>query len=197
MKNVLMYTQFIVQATLILVSFNTFLADSGFKYYQIPVVLLILLIPELWSRFLWKVPLIRSLFSIIGFEKYPDINGEWKGILNSSYFYDNKKNIYTKDIDCEMIIRQNPEYIEVDCKFGQSESKSFYAQLIKRHQHSKEWYLIYAYDNQPHDTTLQASPNGGNHKGFCFLQLKENRLEGFYSNDEVRKTRGRINVKKQ
>lgn len=195
MINIKKYTSFIVQTTVILISFNTFLDNNGLGI-QFPLVLFILAIPSLWNMYFWKLPFSSIFSKIIGIEDYPNLNGKWKGVLNSSYFYDKKENVDRKDMDCEMNIKQTPAYIEVDCKFGQSESKSWYAQLIRRDLHSNEWYLIYVYNNTPRESKLQASPHGGNHKGFCLLELKENILEGFYSNDEVRKTRGKIRVEK-
>jgi len=40
------------------------------------------------------------------------------------------------------------------------------------------------------------STGGGMHEGFCYLEIEGNVLEGYYTNDENRKTRGSITFTK-
>ena len=65
--------------------------------------------------------------------------------------------------------------------------------LKKNKKWNGKWFLVYAYRNKPQITKLTNSLSGGMHEGFTYLDVEsDNKLEGYYANDENRKTRGKL-----
>ncbi len=155
----------------------------------------------LWNNHLWKIKKFKlsgMLSYLCGFHDYPDLAGQWAGDYCSSYNFDEENKQYTTTDKVEMDIRQNYLSIKIRCRFGESsESKSFFSTLLQD-EHG-DWGLIYAYRNDPRDPALQSAPSGGIHEGFAYLKVKDNgdKLEGYYTTDEMRKTRGRIVLQKK
>lgn len=153
----------------------------------------------LWSSVLWKIkkPFVIIAGNLIGFYDYPNLEGEWKAKYASSYKADAKTGEYKTFGEGVAVITQSYSNITLDIDWGNSsKSESFLVEL--RQKENKEWYLVAAYTNIPKDPKLPNSQNGGQHTGFCLLTFDEKRkqLIGFYANDENRKTRGRLTLKK-
>lgn len=92
----------------------------------------------------------------------------------------------------EATITQSYSTLFIEGDFGQqSDFESFFAQL--KQKENGKWFLVYAYRNRPKSSKLTNSLSGGMHEGFAYLDVaSKTKLEGFYSNDENRKTRGKI-----
>jgi hypothetical protein len=70
----------------------------------------------LFNRYFWKYKIFKKLGIIIA----DDLNGNWKGIVKSSY--DDMKS----DIDAELIIEQSATNIKIYGTFNQSKSVSIH-----------------------------------------------------------------------
>ena len=152
----------------------------------------------IWDKWLWKVKkaLIPQIGGLLGFYNYPNLNGKWKAEYCSSYKYDFDKDEYTHEGTGTVIIKQSYTKIFVTGRFGKSSKFESFASLLKQKENG-DWYLVYGYESNPLDSSLQQSKDGGTHKGFCYLEtLNAKKLEGYYTNDENRKTRGKILLKK-
>lgn len=164
------------------------------------VSLIIFIIFLLWDRVAWKIKkynIVPTLGNLVGFYNYPSISGTWAVNYKSSYNYDSNKNRYTTQGTGRAEIKQTYSSLFITCDFGNesSNSESFIAKL--KQKENGEWFLIYGYQNRPRDPRLANSLDGGMHEGFCYLTVKSNKLEGYYTNDEGRKTRGKITFTKQ
>jgi hypothetical protein len=164
------------------------------------IAAVLFLIFIIWDRYLWKkkrfyISFLCSLAT--GLYDYPDLSGKWKVKYFSSYKYDEKNDKYTTEGEGEVKISQCYSTLNIEGVFGASSKfESVIANL--KQKESERWMLVYAYRNTPTDTALASSKNGGMHMGFCYLELSDDqrKLEGFYSNDEQRKTRGKITLQK-
>jgi len=139
-----------------------------------------------WDKLLWKRKWLSYLLcKFVGFYEYPILEGQWELSFESIY------NGGTKGTG-EAIIQQSYSSLFIEGNFGQNSNfESFFAQL--KQKESGKWFLVYAYRNHPKSTKLTSSPSGGMHEGFTYLDVKSpTKLEGYYSNDENRKTRGKI-----
>ncbi len=144
-----------------------------------------------WDKWLWKNKKISYLLcKLVGFHEYPNINGTWDITYQSSYNGGTTGN-------GQAIIEQTYSSLFVEGNFGVDSSfESFFAQL--KQKENGKWFLVYAYRNRPRNTKLTNSRSGGMHEGFTYLDIvNKSKLEGYYSNDENRKTRGKVTLVKQ
>lgn len=139
-----------------------------------------------WDKGLWKQKRLSYLLcKLVGFYEYPVLGGKWQINYKSTY------NNGAKGAG-EATIQQSYSSLFLEGNFGENSSfESFFAQL--KQKENGKWFLIYAYHNKPHNTNLTSSLSGGMHEGFAYLNIvNKTKLEGYYSNDENRKTRGKI-----
>lgn len=139
-----------------------------------------------WNKWLWKIQWLSYLLcKLVGFYEYPVLNGNWS-IKYESTFNNGKRGVG------DAIIQQSYSSLHIDGSFGTSSSfESFFAQL--KQKESGKWFLVYSYRSKPRTLALINSLSGGMHEGFVYLDIfDKNKLEGYYSNDENRKTRGKI-----
>lgn len=150
-----------------------------------------------WDKFLWKQKrfFIPHIAKLAGLHDYPNLNGKWKAEYSSSYKYDTEHDRYVTTGTGEIIIKQDYTSIFITGQFSESDSESFVANL--KQKENRDWFLIYGFRNKPKSEKLQNSPSGGMHEGFCYLEVLHDKLSGYYTNDENRKTRGRIVLIKQ
>ncbi len=140
----------------------------------------------IWDRWLWKQKSLSSLIcKLVGFYEYPVLEGKWQLSYESTY------NGGTKGTG-EVTNQQSYSTLFIEGDFGQNSNfYSFFAQL--KQKENGKWFLVYAYRNKPKSKKLTGSPSGGMHEGFAYLDvINTTRMEGYYSNDENRKTRGKI-----
>lgn len=140
-------------------------------------VLLIGILFFLYERYLWRLPGIRHLHGI------PDINGRYKGDVESSY--DNKK------YPIVLEIFQTLSTVKV-CLYTERSSSYSVMANIGTNGHRNQ-FLAYAYKNTP--ITVSNDRDMMPHDGFACLEIfdSENRLDGNYHNDpRNRPTHGKL-----
>ncbi|MBV6503039.1 MAG: hypothetical protein AKCLJLPJ_01102 [Fimbriimonadales bacterium] len=139
-----------------------------------------MLLLEIWDRWLWRARPHRNVLCI------PRIDGEYKGILKSSY--DNFK----KEHEVTITILQDGRSIRARLQAGQSHSDSSFA-LLDVHP-SGERALTYLYRNEPNP---DAPDTMHIHYGVCSLQFKGSlptKLSGHYWSGRGRMNHGLIEV---
>ncbi len=143
-----------------------------------------------WDKWLWKQKGLAYILSkLVGFYEYPALDGKWKIVYESTF------GNTTKGAG-EATIQQSYSSLFIEGNFGQNSSFDSYFAQLKQKENGK-WFLVYTYRNKPHSTKLTNSPSGGMHEGFAYLDVVDkNKLIGYYSNDENRKTRGKLTFTK-
>ncbi|MER2002589.1 MAG: hypothetical protein ABS862_08190 [Carnobacterium inhibens] len=134
----------------------------------------------LFDKWIWKFPLISKLTGI------PNLNGSYKGILNSSFDED-------KDIIMELHISQTFTGICFVSTFGDSNSNSSLARIRRDDDFLTE--LDFIYENQSNNFKVES----GHHTGVNQLNFhkKDKTLEGRYFNDRgVQPNKGRIKLQR-
>lgn len=149
----------------------------------------------IYEKYFWnKHWLIKKIFTLIGFQEYPNISGKWKMKYFSSYKYDWDNSKYKFTGEGDIFIKKIYGGFAYSGKFDQSSFKSSSNYFERNRNNKEEWVLGYKYANCPEETDLHNSGFAG-HFGFAMLNFDEekcNELVGFYGNDENRKTRGKI-----
>ncbi len=163
-------------------------------YYSLISVIVILFF-LLWDTWLWKqkrafIPVFGVL---MGFHNYPDISGKWTADYSSSYNYEDDNDKYCNFGIGQVEIRQTYSSIFINGQFGESSKFESFAATLKQKENGS-WFLVYSYRNNPIDPKLKGSPSGGMHEGFCYLEIENGQLDGYYANDENRKTRGKLSL---
>lgn len=150
------------------------------------ISLVIYLLHLAWEKWLWKQKWFSSLLSkIVGFYEYPVLEGRWQLNYESTYSGGTKGTGMAT-------IQQNYSTLFIEGNFGEdSDFDTFFAQL--KQKENGKWFLVYAYRNKPKSKKLTSSKSGGMHEGFTYLDIISiKKMEGYYSNDENRKTRGKL-----
>lgn len=137
----------------------------------------------LFDKYVWKWKLLTK----IGIVKTPNLNGEWKGELYSSYFN------FAKKQDASLIIEQNWSKIYIKGNFNQSSSSSNTTSLKVNSGGSIK--LLYSYYNDKHPEYYQQ--DNSNHRGYANLEISDNIIKGNYFNDPTNnKNHGKLHLKK-
>ena len=198
------FIQFVVWFTLGFLALRSvlfqFIPDTSLQtaISAISIAGCIVLFVSVWKKYFWKIKSKPVVFlgSLLGFIDYPNIGGKWKVEVESSYAlvvaapYTKKKG--------EATIKQEYDKISVTVKFkneaNTNDSKSYSFIAVLKQSEDECWYLIYGYTNNPQSLTLTNSHSGGQHNGFTYLDVEDDLscMEGYYCNDENRKTRGKI-----
>lgn len=158
-------------------SFITLISTISLAVYGLYII---------WDKWLWKINWLSNLLcKLVGFYEFPVLRGKWQLSFESTY------NNGTKGTG-EAIIQQSYSTLFIEGTFGENSNfYTFFAQL--KQKENGKWFLVYAYRNNPKRAKLTNSPSGGMHEGFTYLDIiSQTKLEGYYSNDENRKTRGKI-----
>lgn len=181
---------------------NKFPELNFWKYSIVSAIifLILYLLNFLYENFFWnKHWIIKKLFILIGFQEYPNIVGGWEMEYFSSYKYDWDNSKYNTNGKGEIEIKKVEGGFIYSGNFDQSIFKSS-SNYFERNQNNRlEWVLGYKYNNGPKETNLSQTGFVG-HCGFTILNFDEDKPEemsGFYGNDENRKTRGKIILKKK
>ena len=181
---------------------NKFPELNFWKYSIVSAIIFFILyfLNYVYEKYLWnKHWIIRNIFILIGFQEYPNIIGKWEMEYSSSYKYDWDNSKYVTKGKGEIIIKKVEGGFVYFGSFDQSKFKSS-SNFFERNQNNRlEWILGYKYSNDPKETNLSQTGFVG-HCGFTILNFDEDepkKMLGFYGNDENRKTRGKITLKKK
>lgn len=181
---------------------NRFPGLDFWKYSIVSVLIFLILyfLNFLYENYLWnKHWIIKKIFIFIGFQEYPDIAGKWEMDYFSSYKYDWENSKYNTTGKGNVNIKKIEGGFVYTGKFGESSFKSSSNYFEKNKNNVKEWILGYKYTNNPTETNISNTGFVG-HCGFAILnfdQDKHKEMTGFYGNDENRKTRGKIILRKK
>ena len=181
---------------------NKFPWLNFWKYSIVSAIIFLILycLNFIYEKYLWnKHWLIRKLFIFIGFQEYPDITGKWEMEYASSYKYDWENSQYNTKGTGKIEIKKTDGGFIYSGNFDQSKFKSSFNYFEKNQNNKEEWILGYKYTNNPMETDL-ANTGFVGHCGFAILNFEEckpKEINGFYGNDENRKTRGKIILKKK
>ena len=136
----------------------------------------------MFDRFIWKLHLLRR-FDIV---TIPDLNGVWKGEIESSYDQGGQP------LRVSVVISQRWSKILVELETEESHSKSVAASFLTSCSLSPE--LIYAYVNEPKP---KAQKSMEMHKGTARLAFTGQALEGDYYTGRGRVTIGSIRLTRE
>jgi|GEM_PF-3322244 hypothetical protein len=171
------------------------------KYSIISVIIffILYLLNLLYENFFWnKHIILKKPFLWLGFQDYPNITGDWEMSYYSSYKYDWDGSEYkTKGIGT-IKIKKIEGGFSYSGNFNDSSFKSSNNFFEKNKNNKTEWVLGYKYTSKPQETDL-ANTGFVEHCGFVILNYDKediNEIQGFYGNDENRKTRGKLILKK-
>jgi len=138
---------------------------------------------RVFDKYLWRNHILRR----IGVVNLPNLNGNWKGHLTSSF--DNYKTKY----DASINILQNWTRIGISLDTENSESRSLTAAIIIESPNTS--VLSYEYLNEPKAPALKTMHI---HRGTARLTLNSGNkvLEGEYYTGRDRKEFGVLNLKR-
>lgn len=125
-----------------------------------------------YDKYLWRLP----IFQLLGISKTPNFNGNWFGIINTSYDGHNESH------DVKINITQQWQTISIVLETQYSASHSFIAGiLINEHRGIT---LHYGYKNEPFSNAVQTMHA---HRGTTWLIFNEetDSLEGEYYSEEI------------
>lgn len=136
----------------------------------------------MFDRFIWKWHLLRRLDIVT----IPDLNGVWRGEIESSHDQD------SQPLQASVVISQRWSKILVELETEESHSKSVAASFLTSCSLSPE--LVYAYVNEPKP---KAQKSMEMHKGTARLAFTGQSLEGDYYTGRGRRTIGSIRLTRQ
>lgn len=150
-------------------------------YIETPSVMSIYGLLCLWfTKSLWKLNFLHK----VGLIKTPDISGQWKGTIQTSY--DNHANKF----DVEMEIKQDWTHIQICWKSQNSKSKSLNASITIKDGTT----LTYDYFSEPNPGAVETMCI---HRGTAILDLiQKNTFEGEYYSGRGRQNIGSLRFTK-
>lgn len=136
-----------------------------------------------FNRYLWKIKIFHS----IGVINTPDINGEWKGYLKSSF--DN----FVQEYETKIVVKQHWTSIDISFSTQTSNGKSVVAAIEMGSKEDAD--LTYTYLNDP---VASAHPQMNIHKGTSILCFSDNftKAEGDYYGGRGRMQYGEIHLER-
>ena len=134
-----------------------------------------------FDRFIWRWCPLRQLDLVT----VPDLNGEWRGQIKSSYGSDDRA------LQVSVVITQRWSKILVRLEAEESHSKSIAASFLTDDPSSPE--LVYVYENEP--ASLAPEPMQA-HGGTARLRLVGSDLRGKYYTGRGRGTVGDITLQR-
>ena len=133
----------------------------------------------LFNNYVWKL----NFFSV------PNLNGSWKVEGNTLGENGDTKHSWQGELG----ITQNWSKILIHLKTKNSQSNSYTATLLKRHEPCGGWLLSYSYRNEP---KLEQVHELNSHKGFCEIEIDEQltKATAAYFNSSGRRTFGTMSL---
>ncbi len=139
------------------------------------------LLHRFFDKWGWKIGFIRFILQI----KIPNLNGEWKGRISSSY------NNF-RDKEATFQINQTWTSIEIIYRGRDSVSRSKTASIMV--DRSQDKFLSYNYVNEPSGSAPESMSK---HEGTALLTLiDDNKLKGRYYTGRDRRNHGEIELNK-
>lgn len=135
----------------------------------------------IFDRFCWKWKVFQKTTLI----KTPDLDGKWKGFIQSSF------DKHSSKIDASLEIHQSWTKIKILLFTEQSVSYSESASIIANQPEAI--FLSYQYLNEPKANSVDTMHT---HRGTTRLTLKNNVLSGQYYSGRNRKNFGILNFKR-
>ncbi len=137
----------------------------------------------IFDKWLWKLPLIPV--------KVPNLNGEWKGTLDSNYNETNDNSLTR--VTPKMEITQTWQDIEIRLKTDQSTSETVTAAFFTKNPNAVK--LSYQYLSDPNPHTIESMHK---HEGTGWVTLSKDRksFEGSYYNGRDSENHGSIKFEK-
>lgn len=138
----------------------------------------------IFDNYLWR----HSFFKKIGIVIAEDLNGEWQGVVKSSY------DEFQSDIQAKLIIDQTATKIKVRGVFNESASISIH-ENFGRSEIDGRIALYYFFRNEP---KYDAVPTMAIHEGSVKLVYdpKKDALAGYYYSGRDRNNHGTIEVER-
>ena len=158
----------------------------GQWFWDFSAVAWFLLLYWLADNCLWRLPFLHLPFLF----QLPDLNGEWKGDLQSSWTG------FSEDKPCTLTVRQTWTRIHVDFSLDEQTSGSFSIAASVLLDYQGQVTLRYDFINnpaEPYRGTLDT--HGGTTQLFLLPDGFQRKLEGRYYTDRIQQTRGTIVVK--
>lgn len=190
-KNYKGFTWFILVlfgiSVLLAYGFSLFLKKNDLEipfYFDLPISApaIYALLFSLFNHCAWKLP----LFKMVGLIKTENLEGEWKGILKSSY------DKFVSDIPAELIIKQTATSVKIKGKFNQSRSCSVH-ESFGVDEVCNSTALFFFYRNEPnYDATETMSIHEGSTK--LVYNKEDDSLSGYYYSGRDRNNYGTIKV---
>jgi hypothetical protein len=149
---------------------------SALKLSSVAIFILATLMVGIFNftwRWLWRK------FPVLGRTIFPDLNGTWKGTLQTTW-KDPNTGLSPGPIETTVWIRQ--DLLSFSVKQQTKESPSWSTRIFPYADVQADRYqLWYSYQNRPHANVAPVSPE---HEGVCLLEmnvsLSEDRMRGQY-----------------
>lgn len=192
----------------VLLTFGFYLVSQQFpwldfwkySFVAFGVFIILYALNYVYENYLWNSHfLIRKVFAFLGFQEYPNIIGTWEMTYFSSYKYDWNKSEYKTISKGRITINKIEGGFFYKGNFDKSHFKSTSNYFERNRNNSNEWILGYKYINDPEETDISGT-GFVSHCGVAVLNFdnkKPKEIEGFYGNNENRKTRGKIILKRK
>lgn len=137
----------------------------------------------IFDKYLWRARILRKF----GLIKIPDLNGNWKGCISSSF------ESHEREHDAIIEIIQSWTRVSINLRTCYSESHSLSGIILTEDQNAI--IISYEYLNEPKYNTLDTLHM---HRGTCQLTLSPNRQEfsGNYYTGRDRQNFGTLCLKK-
>jgi len=138
---------------------------------------------RIFDVYVWKWSLLHTL----GVVKTPDLNGQWRGHLRTSY------DEHSKDHQVNLTINQSWTRIEFLLRTKSSRSHSLIAGILTKSLGCTQ--IVYQYQNDPHGDAVSTM---NAHYGTTILNfdLKKTQLEGEYYSGRGRNNYGTITLER-
>lgn len=167
---------------------STLLKSLSFDYWFIDVPSVwgfYWIIKKVYSKWLWKVQILSGK---IKFSKIPNLNGDWRGVLNSH----NSGNQMQIEFKAKVFQDWDKLSIILETSFSKSESSYCHMSFVS----PEGAYLTYLYVNKP---KIGAPADFQIHNGLCELLISKNEksMEGEYFTGRGRSTIGNIEFYKK
>ena len=143
---------------------------------------------SVFDKYLWKWPFFQKIHGI------PNLNGEWRGRLTSSFKDDSGVN---KSYPMKLIITQTFSRMQCLSVYPSSCSYSSIAHIQGYDPVTQSCLLEYAYGNEAGKSSIIESGWEGNHLGFCHVRCTADKMNGQYFTNRTPGTKGTFSLRRK